>query len=149
MHGFSKIKCYIKQKYVLNQKGIELRRIVWISFTMTSVIATILMGLSFYFRFSAQSTETIWQGNQTRIEQAADNVTTYFRNMMKICDTIYYRIIKDTDISTDDITDELRLVYDMNKDYIESMALFSVEGEMICTIPAAKERVGFVLQEQD
>ncbi len=149
MHGFSKIKCYIKQKYVLNQNGIELRRIVWISFTMTSVIATILMGLSFYFRFSAQSTETIWQGNQTRIEQAADNVTTYFRNMMKICDTIYYRIIKDTDFSTNDITDELRLVYDMNKDYIESMALFSVNGEMICTIPAAKERVGFLLQEQD
>lgn len=149
MHGFSKMKYDLKKKYVLNKNGMELRRIVWISFTMTSVIATILMGISFYVRFSAQSTETIWQSNQTRIEQAADSVTTYFRNMMKICDTMYYRIIKDIDLSTDDITNELRLVYDMNKDYIENIALFSMDGEMICTVPAAKMRAGFVLEEQD
>ena len=149
MRGFSKMKSYLEKKYVLSKNGMELRRIVWMSFTITSMIATILMGISFYYRFSAQSTETIWQSNQTRMEQATDNVTTYFRSMMKICDTIYYRIIKTVDLSTDDITDELRLVYDMNKDYIENIALFSVDGEMIGTMPVAKERAGFVLEEQD
>ena len=77
---FQKGKEYLQQRFLDGSKHIELRKLLWVSFTLTSVVATLLMGISFYYRFAAQSAQTTWEGNDTRIEDAAEQVTAHFRN---------------------------------------------------------------------
>ena len=140
---FQKGKEYLQQRFLDGSKHIELRKLLWVSFTLTSVVATLLMGISFYYRFAAQSAQTTWEGNDTRIEDAAEQVTAHFRNMIKVSDTLYYRVIKGTDLQQDTISDDFRLIYEMNKDNVESIALFSIDGNLICATPNSHLRPNF------
>lgn len=145
---FQKGKEYLQQRFLDGSKHIELRKLLWVSFTLTSVVATLLMGISFYYRFAAQSAQTTWEGNDTRIEDAAEQVTAHFRNMIKVSDTLYYRVIKGTDLQQDTISDDFRLIYEMNKDNVESIALFSIDGNLICATPNSHLRPNFSLQKE-
>ncbi|MEG1778019.1 MAG: histidine kinase, partial [Angelakisella sp.] len=95
------------------------------------------IGLSFYGRFSEQLKDGIQEENQLLIEQVNDACTSYLRNMMKISDSLYYSVIKKTDLSTNSVLDELQLLYDTNKDYIANIALFSTDGKLLEAAPAA------------
>ncbi|MEI3523704.1 MAG: hypothetical protein V8Q36_06020 [Anaerotignum sp.] len=87
---------------------IELRKLLWVSFTPTSVVATLLMGFLSITVFAVESAQTTWEGNDTRMEDAAEQVTAHFRNMIKVSDTLYYRVIKGTDLQQDTISDDFR-----------------------------------------
>lgn len=146
MHNIRQWRLRIQQKFL--KKGIELRRLIWIVFTVTSVLATVLMGISFYFRFTAQSEETLREGNDTRLEATAEQLNTHLRNMMKVSDSLYYRVIKGVDLEENNISDEFRLLYDVNKESIESIALFAIDGTLLCATPSNRLRDNFSLQKE-
>ena len=146
MQNMRQWRLRIQQKFL--KKGIELRRLIWIVFTVTSVLATALMGISFYFRFTAQSEETLREGNDTRLEATAEQLSTHLRNMMKVSDSLYYRVIKGVDLEENNISDEFRLLYDVNKESIESIALFSIDGTLLCATPSSRLRDNFSLQNE-
>ena len=110
---------------------LSLKNLVWVSFSATAALATIFMGLSFYSRFSIQLR------NEMQITQVNNAVNTYVRNMMKLSDTLYFKVIKDTDIQSNNFNETFRLLYEVNKDYIKNIALFSAEGEPVVLAPAA------------
>ena len=64
---FQKGKAFLERRFLNGSMHIELRKLLWVSFTLTSVVATLLMGISFYYRFAAQSAQTTWEGNDTRM----------------------------------------------------------------------------------
>lgn len=148
MRIWQKGKAYIHQLLFARGKQIELRHLLWISFTMTSMVATLLMGFSFYHRFSSLSMQTLREGNEERMEVAAEQMTTHFRNMIKMSDVLYYRVIKGVDLETTSLSDDFRLIYEMNKDAVESIALFGMDGRLICSMPNSHLRSGYVLEQQ-
>ncbi len=141
-------KAYIHRLLFAKGKQIELRRLLWISFTMTSMVATFLMGISFYHRFSSISMQTLREGNDARMEAASEQITMHFRNMIKMSDVLYYRVIKGVDLEEISVSDDFRLIYEMNKDAVESIALFGMDGKLICSMPNSHLRSGYVLQEE-
>lgn len=149
MRIWQKGKAYIHQLLFARGKQIELRHLLWISFTMTSMVATLLMGFSFYHRFSSLSMQTLREGNEVRMEVAAEQMTTHFRNMIKMSDVLYYRVIKGVDLETTSLSDDFRLIYEMNKDAVESIALFDLKGRLICSMPNSHLRSGYVLEQQE
>ena len=124
-------------------KRFELRSIIWLSFTIIAATATFLMGISFYYRFSKETERTILEGNSAVIEQVGYNFGVHIRNMMKVSDSLYYSVIKDNDIENIFNSESLKVIYDINKDYIESIELFSYDGNLLECIPTgrAKENV--------
>ncbi len=118
----------------------ELRRVIWVSFTGTAVVITLIMGLSFYGRLMAQTREMAREETQSLMEQAGYQFTSYLKNMMKVSDSLYYRVIKGTDLETDSVSDAFRLLYDTNKESIERIALFSADGALLEAAPAGKIR---------
>ncbi|MEG1848525.1 MAG: sensor histidine kinase [Lachnospiraceae bacterium] len=120
--------------------NISLRYIVWISFTVTAAVATIIMGLSFYNRFSGQLKSEIQREDQSLIEQVNSSLGTYIRNMMKVSDTLCYSVIKDADIHNTDLYSSFQLLYDTNKDYIKNITLFTEDGAPVVMAPAATLR---------
>lgn len=134
------------QKYY---RKLSLSQIIWISFTLTAFTATLLIGLSYYGRFSGQVQQTIREENQSLIEQVSNNCTTYIRNMMKVSDSLNYSVIKKTDLAEGSLSESFQLLYDTNKENIESIALFSMSGELLEAAPAAKLRDGVDIKKQE
>lgn len=117
--------------------NISLRNIVWISFSLTAAAASIIMGISFYSRFSSQLQNAIQIEDQTLIGQVNNGLSTYLRNMMKLSDTLCYSVIKDSNIRKKDFGNDFQILYDTNKDYIKNIVLFSDDGKPIVMAPAA------------
>lgn len=127
----------------------ELRRVIWVSFTVTAVVITLIMGLSVYGRYMSQTQETMRKDNNGLLAQANYQVTSCLRSMMKVSDSLYYGVIKDTDLETTSISDAFRLLYDTNKETIERIALFSESGELLEVAPAAKRKENISLFNQN
>ena len=127
----------------------DLRRVIWVSFTATAVVITLIMGLSVYGRYMAQMKDTMREENQRLLTQASYQLTDYLRNMMKVSDSLYYSVIKETNTETESFFDAFRLLYDTNKDNIERIALFSESGELLEAAPAAKRKENNPVFEQD
>ena len=72
------------------------------------------------------------------MNQLNRSVDSWLRNIMKLSDSLYYGVIKNADLSEESIAGEMTLLYDNGKDYVENLALFSREGELLEAVPAAR-----------
>lgn len=70
------------------------------------------------------------QNNRRVVEQVNLNLDVYLRNMRRVSDSIYYRVIKRNDLSYNSIDDEMNLLYDANKDLLISIVLLSENGKL-------------------
>lgn len=122
----------------MSTKGKSIRYSIFTYFTVTALVAIVLIGLSVYDRFSSQLTEEIQKENQILMTQVNRSVDSYLRNIMRLSDALYYGVVKNTDISNDLIFDQMKLLCDNNDDSVENIALFSREGELLKAVPAAR-----------
>lgn len=126
-----------------SKKEISLKDLIWVSFTLASLIAAAIMGGALYSIFSSQIQQQVAEERELTMTQINASVVSHLRNMMKISDALYYNVIKDEDIQKNDFSSDFQLLYDSNNAYIKNIALFSEEGEEITLAPAAivKENV--------
>ncbi len=117
---------------------VSIRSTIYLYFTVSALTALILMGISFYGRLVGQMTAAIQEENQTMLAQVDRYVDSYLRNVMKMSDTIFYDVIKNTDLSTTSIQDPMNLLYDSNRDCVTNIALFTKTGELLSVVPAAR-----------
>ncbi len=127
---------------------ITLRQLIWVSFTLTSLLGVGLFGLTFYGRYSSQLQETIIEENKNLMEQVANTCSSYVHRMMKVSDSLYYTAIRRVDANQAMLNASFQLLYDTNKDEIESIALFSIQGDLLASAPAATLRDGFEARQQ-
>lgn len=127
----------------------DLRRVIWVSFTATTVGITLIMGLSIYGRYMAQVKETMREENQAFLSQAGYQLTAHLRNAMKVSDTIYYSVLQGADPAEAPVSEAFQLLCDTNKDSIERITLFTTSGELLETVPAAKRRTAISITEQE
>lgn len=122
------------RKYLQN---LSIRYSVFLYFTVTALAASFLIAASLYSRMSGQMEASIQEENQILIQQINRSVDSYLRNIMKLSDTLYYGIIKNADLLEQSVSGEMTLLYDNSKDTIENIALFSKDGELLESVPAA------------
>ncbi|MFV0313974.1 MAG: sensor histidine kinase [Anaerotignum sp.] len=127
----------------------ELKQVIWASFTVTTILTALIMGSSIYGRFLEEIKDTFRDKNQFLMEQVSYNFSNHLRNMMKISDSLYYSVIKKTDMETDTVSNAFGLMYDTNKDHIEHIALFSMNGELIESAPAGKMAPNVNIKNED
>ncbi len=139
----------IKEKLTTYYKKASIQYIISISFTIVAVLGMIVVGGALYIRFSNSTEEMVSKNNETIIEQVNLNLDSYLRNMMKISDTIYYRAIKKTDMSIENVDKEMDLIYEANKDYLISITLFSEYGEIIASYPLEQLKLNIDPREND
>lgn len=115
----------------------SIRTSIFLYFTVTALAASIFIGVSLYTRMSSQIEEALQEENQILIQQINRSVDSYLRNIMKLSDSMYYGIIKNADLSERSVSSEMTLLYDSMKDNVENIALFSKDGELLESVPAA------------
>ena len=116
----------------------SIRYTIFIYFTLTALAASVFIGISLYTRLSGQMSSTIQEENQILINQVTHSMDSYLRTIMKLSDSLYYGVIKNADLSDSSINRDITLLYDNNKDNIENIALFSKEGQLLESVPAAR-----------
>lgn len=116
----------------------SIRYTIFIYFTLTALAASVFIGISLYTRLSGQMSSTIQEENQILINQVTHSMDSYLRTIMKLSDSLYYGVIKNSDLSDSSINRDITLLYDNNKDNIENIALFSKEGQLLESVPAAR-----------
>ncbi|MCI8950835.1 MAG: hypothetical protein HFG49_12505 [Lachnospiraceae bacterium] len=135
-----------RQEQIISKMGI--RYSIFIYFTITALIAILLIGLSMYDRFSNQLTEAVQNENQILMTQVNRSVDAYLRNIMRLSETLYYGAVKNTDIADDSVFGQMKLLYDNNDDSVENIALFSKDGELITAVPAARLKSTVEIKEE-
>jgi two-component system sensor histidine kinase YesM len=119
-------------------KNTSIRTTIFIYFTLTALAASVFIGISFYTRLSGQMSQTIREESQILVNQTGRSMDSYLRTIMKLSDSLYYGVVKNADLSDASINAEMTLLYDNNKDNLENIALFSKEGQMLESVPAAR-----------
>lgn len=118
-------------------------------FTVTAIIAIALISLIIFQRFTNSLNATIIEENSGIVGQLGESVDSYLRNAMKVSDSIYYNVIKNTDISNDDIKKGMNLIYVNNDNMIDDIALISGKGELIESMPALRLKDNINVLEKD
>ncbi len=125
----------------MNKKSrLSIGNSIFVYFTVTAVVAVVFISLAMYGRLSGQLLGSVKEENENLVNQVNVSIDRHLRNIMKLSDSIYYNVIKKTDITSKSIDRDITLLYDNNKDTVENIALFSADGDMLLSVPAARMR---------
>ena len=117
----------------------SIQLILSIAFTAVAVIGMLFLGMALLLRFSSSANEMAAESSQRVLAQVNWNLDSYLRNMMRVSDTVYYRVIKSADLEQSDTAQELRdalkLLYAKDRDVLVSLAVFDESGELISATP--------------
>lgn len=123
-------------------KKTSIRYTIFIYFTVSALVAILLIGIVLYVQMSRQLTAAVQDENQAVLGQINRSVDSYLRTIMKLSDSLYYGIIKNTDLNVESVNSQMTLLYDNNKDNIANIALLSKEGVLLEAVPAARLKTG-------
>ena len=141
----------------LNEKRKKLQRrvgnrsfrfMISMSFTFVALTGMILITAVLLNRYERTLERQVLADSQKLIGQVEINLNTYLRSMMRSSDAVYYNVIKKVDFDKDDISRELSLLYEANKDNLVSIACFTRDGELLGAAPVGslKKNVNITAQ---
>lgn len=118
---------------LLQKKSLQFT--ISITFTAVTVVGMLIVGVSLSMRFISSSEKMVSDDSTRMVDQVNLNLDNYLRNMMRISDSMYYRVIKNADLSTDNISNDMSLLYETNRDLLISIGVFSNSGKVIAAEP--------------
>ena len=133
----------------LKKKSISIQVGIAISFTVVALFAMGAFGITMYHLFTNRMEAMMSENAVQLLDQTATNLESYLKNMRRISDTMYYSVIKDKDLASEDMVQEMNLLYDANKENLVSIACYTSNGNLVEAVPVAgeKEDVDVTAQE--
>lgn len=138
-----------KRAWTGTWKKVSIRYTIFIYFTVSALVAMLLSGVALYVQMSRQLSAVVQEESQAVLAQVNRSVDSYLRTIMKLSDSLYYGVIKNADLSTETINDQIMPLYDNNKDSIANIALLSKEGELLEAVPAARLKTGLDVTKEE
>ena len=131
MNVFRRLAAQWAERY----RKMSIQMVLSLSFTAVAAAGMLLMSVSLIWRFSAVNEQLVAENSRRVLAQANLNLDSYLRRMMRISDTVYYRSIKNTDLAEEDLTGDLALLYEENRDDLVSLAVFDGDGALVSAVP--------------
>ncbi len=143
-----KNKCLVYLKK-LKPKGIQ--STIMIVFSVVSISIMMILGIAMYLRFSVISRNEVVVSTQKLMGQASEYLEDYLASMRQISDTVYYHVIKENDFSSQaqSIQSGMNLLYEVNGDNLQSIAVYSDYGRLMAAEPVASEKEAPDVTAQD
>ena len=142
---------YLNEKWKIFQRRVgnrSFRFMISMSFTFVALTGMVLITAVLLNRYERTLERQVLADSQKLIGQVEINLNTYLRSMMRSSDAVYYNVIKKVDFDKDDISEELSLLYEANKDNLVSIACFTRDGELLGAAPVGslKKNVNITTQ---
>lgn len=122
-------------KMMQSYRKMGIRMMISISFTAVTVTGMFLLCGMLFLRFSNATRILQQDTNQRMIEQVNQQMDSYLRNIMQLSDTIYYRVLKNTDFSVSLPTEQLELLYEEKRSDLVSISVFDEDGALVSAAP--------------
>lgn len=122
--------------------AMSLQSIIMTTFTILSIVVTLITGILLYMKFSSLYREKEVTTTEEMVEQARDQLENYLMSMRQISDTAYYNVVKETDfsLSSEDIHDKINLLYESNKNNLSNIAIYNEAGSLLMAEPIATQK---------
>lgn len=130
------------EKWAARYRKMSIQMVLSLSFTAVAVVGMLFMGFSLFWRFSSASQQLVAESTQRVLAQANLNLDSYLRRMMRISDTMYYRVIKNTDLAQGDFTQDMDLLYEENREDLVSITVFDSQGNLVASSPLSTLKPG-------
>ena len=127
----------------------DIQSIIMAVLTTLTIITTIIMGLLIYNRFKISAEETSVSGAEDIIDSVVDKIDGDLLDIRQILNAANYNIVQQYDISDQMLNKEFSLLYEINSDKIQSMALYDTSGKLIAAEPVASEKENAHVKQQD
>ena len=142
---------YLNEKWKKLQRRVgnrSFRFMISMSFTFVALTGMVLITAVLLNRYERTLERQVLADSQKLIGQVEINLNTYLRSMMRSSDAVYYNVIKKVDFDKGDISEELSLLYEANKDNLVSIACFTRDGELLGAAPVGslKKNVNITTQ---
>lgn len=142
---------YLNEKWKIFQRRVgnrSFRFMISMSFTFVALTGMVLITAVLLNRYERTLERQVLADSQKLIGQVEINLNTYLRSMMRSSDAVYYNVIKKVDFDKGDISEELSLLYEANKDNLVSIACFTRDGELLGAAPVGslKKNVNITTQ---
>lgn len=108
-----------------------------LSFSIVSIVCIALFSMLLYTLFDNKMKDIIVEDTEQLINQTSINLESYLRNMRLVSDTVYYTVIKESDLSKETPDEDLYLLYESNKDKLVNIACFYNDGRLVSAVPSA------------
>lgn len=115
---------------------------------VTLAVITV-MGFLLYHRFKLTLDETRVSDTKSRVESTVDRLNSDLTDIRQVVNAANYNIIQENDISSQEFTDQMSLLYEVNSNQIQSLALYGSDGKLLLSEPVAMEKEGTEVSEQD
>ena len=142
---------YLNEKWKIFQRRVgnrSFRFMISMSFTFVALTGMVLITAVLLNRYERTLERQVLADSQKLIGQVEINLNTYLRSMMRSSDAVYYNVIKKVAFDKDDMSRELSLLYEANKDNLVSIACFTRDGELLGAAPVGslKKNVNITAQ---
>ena len=106
-------------------------------FTTIITIGMLFTGITLYEKFNQTAEKYATQSVDQLITQVKYSLDTYTRNMMDVSNTLYYKIIKNHNITDNNFTPQMNVIQTTNN-HIAGLAIFKDTGELIAASKYSK-----------
>ena len=134
----------LKENVVFNIQSIIMS--VLMAITLVTIVT---MGLLLYQRFKLAIDKMAVSNTEATVESTVDRVNSDLLDIRQIFDAANYNIVQEFDISSEKFAEQFSLLYEVNSDKIESLALYGNEGRLIASEPVAVEKENIDVKGQD
>lgn len=107
------------------------------TFTLVSVSAILLITAGYMRQFSLTTEQMTRTTSMEMLDQVNLNLDDYIHRLMGVSNTVYYKILKDGDISKNqsEINRELSLLFSANESILSTIAVFKNDGTLVNSAP--------------
>ena len=130
------------------RRASDIQSVIMTVLSLMTVITSISMGLLLYNRYETAMRQNDVRDAQNMMETIVNSMEQYLKSMRQISDTANYNVIQALNISSPEFNQELSLLYDSNKDKIQSIALYDMEGELLVAEPVTLQKKGVEVSRQ-
>lgn len=129
--------------------GFDIQSIIMAVLTGLTITTTVVMGFLIYNRFKLAIKQTAVSNAESMIESTVDKVDTDLAGIRQISNGVNYNIIQEYDISSQEFSRQFSLLYEVNVDKVQSMALYDNSGKLVAAEPVAVQKDKINVEEQE
>lgn len=127
----------------------SIRTMIAVTFSIVSVVCLMFLGVTLYAYFTTRMQEMNIEDTERLLNQTSINLETYLRNMRLISDTMYYSVIKEGEVTADELNEKMNLLYEANKDNLINIACFYNDGTLVSSTPLNTLKPGSRVTQQE
>lgn len=139
----------ITRRLTVRYRKMSIHMVLSLAFTAVALVGVLFLGMSLLWRFSDITQGLIEENSQRILSQVNMNLDSYLRRMMRVSDTLYYSVIKNTEFVSEDPEKWMGLLYEENRDDLASISLFDENGDLISSVPLNEIKQGVHAEQRD